>query len=64
MVLQGTWEGPWHSAPSCSCVPAFPPMDPQGLGAPGSALSHPGGSSHPLDLGGMPPNTTQIHWTP
>ncbi|XP_039099682.1 vinexin isoform X1 [Hyaena hyaena] len=35
----------------------------QGLGTPGPALSHPGGSSRSLDLG-TSPNTTQIHWTP
>ncbi|XP_032188029.1 vinexin isoform X2 [Mustela erminea] len=47
---------------------SFPSQEPraqnQGLSTPGSALSHPGGSSHPLDVGGMPPNSTQIHWTP
>uniref|UniRef100_A0A452SJA5 Sorbin and SH3 domain containing 3 n=1 Tax=Ursus americanus TaxID=9643 RepID=A0A452SJA5_URSAM len=46
---------------------SFPTQEPgaqtQGLSTPGSALSHPGGSSRPLDLG-IPPNTTQIHWTP
>ncbi|XP_014652153.1 PREDICTED: vinexin isoform X2 [Ceratotherium simum simum] len=36
----------------------------QSLSTPGSALSHPGGSSRPLDLGTSSPNTTQIHWTP
>ncbi|XP_074211685.1 vinexin isoform X2 [Camelus bactrianus] len=36
----------------------------QSLGTPRSAVSHPGGSSHPLDLGTSSPNTTQIHWTP
>ncbi|KAM5308132.1 vinexin isoform 4-T4 [Glossophaga mutica] len=36
----------------------------QSLGTPGSSLSHPGGSSHPLDLGTSSPHTTQIHWTP
>ncbi|XP_023108263.2 vinexin isoform X4 [Felis catus] len=46
---------------------SFPTQEPraqgQGFGTPGSALSHPGGSSHPVDLG-TSPNTTQIHWTP
>ncbi|XP_004402258.1 PREDICTED: vinexin [Odobenus rosmarus divergens] len=45
---------------------SFPTQEPRTqtqVGTPGSALSHPGGSSRPLDLG-MPPNTTQIHWTP
>ncbi|XP_019322515.2 vinexin isoform X1 [Panthera pardus] len=46
---------------------SFPTQEPrvqgQGLGTPGSALSHPGGSSRPVDLG-TSPNTTQIHWTP
>ncbi|XP_036884578.1 vinexin isoform X3 [Sturnira hondurensis] len=36
----------------------------QSLGTPGSSLSHPGGSSRPLDLGTSSPHTTQIHWTP
>lgn len=63
MLLQGRWGGGHDTLlpPSCLCMPAFPPLDPQST--PGSALSHPGGSSRPLDLG-MPPNTTQIHWTP
>ncbi|XP_029793310.1 vinexin isoform X3 [Suricata suricatta] len=46
---------------------SFPTQEPraqkQGLGTPGSTLSHPGGSSCPLDLGASP-NTTQIHWIP
>ncbi|XP_027453262.2 vinexin isoform X6 [Zalophus californianus] len=44
---------------------SFPTQEPrtQTQSTPGSALSHPGGSSRPLDLG-MPPNTAQIHWTP
>uniref|UniRef100_A0A8C9JB56 Vinexin n=1 Tax=Panthera tigris altaica TaxID=74533 RepID=A0A8C9JB56_PANTA len=46
---------------------SFPTQEPraqgQGLGTPGSALSHPGGSSRPVDLG-TSTNTTQIHWTP
>ncbi|GAB5570237.1 vinexin isoform X2 [Prionailurus iriomotensis] len=46
---------------------SFPTQEPraqgQGFGTPGSALSHPGGSSRPVDLG-TSPNTTQIHWTP
>uniref|UniRef100_A0A8C5P3F3 Sorbin and SH3 domain containing 3 n=1 Tax=Jaculus jaculus TaxID=51337 RepID=A0A8C5P3F3_JACJA len=36
----------------------------QSLSTPGPALSHPRGSSRPLDLGTSSPNTTQIHWTP
>ncbi|XP_062942759.1 vinexin isoform X1 [Cynocephalus volans] len=35
----------------------------QTLSTPGPALSHPRGSSHPLDLGPSP-NSSQIHWTP
>ncbi|XP_037669021.1 vinexin isoform X5 [Choloepus didactylus] len=35
----------------------------QSLGTPGSAVSHPRGSSHPLDLGTSSSKTTQIHWT-
>ncbi|XP_040346245.1 vinexin isoform X4 [Herpailurus yagouaroundi] len=46
---------------------SFPTQEPraqgQGFGTSGSALSHPGGSSRPVDLG-TSPNTTQIHWTP
>lgn len=49
---------------SCLGVPSFPSVDPQRLSSPGSALSHPEGSSHPLDLGTSSPNITQIHWTP
>uniref|UniRef100_F1RMA6 Sorbin and SH3 domain containing 3 n=1 Tax=Sus scrofa TaxID=9823 RepID=F1RMA6_PIG len=36
----------------------------QSLSTPGSALSHPGVSSRPLDQGTSSLNTTQIHWTP
>uniref|UniRef100_A0A8C8YTN9 Vinexin n=1 Tax=Prolemur simus TaxID=1328070 RepID=A0A8C8YTN9_PROSS len=36
----------------------------QSLSTAGPALSHPQGSSRPLDLGVSSPNTTQIHWTP
>ncbi|XP_062055372.1 vinexin isoform X2 [Lepus europaeus] len=36
----------------------------QSLSTPGPALSHPRGSSRPLDLGAPAPHTTQIHWTP
>ncbi|XP_047406450.1 vinexin isoform X2 [Sciurus carolinensis] len=36
----------------------------QTLSTPGPALSHPRGSSRPLDLGVSSPNTMQIHWTP
>ncbi|KAM8764590.1 vinexin isoform 3-T3 [Rhynchonycteris naso] len=47
---------------------SFPTQEPrpqtQGLGTPASSLSHPGGSSRPLDLGHTTPHTTQIHWTP
>nr|XP_019570074.1 PREDICTED: vinexin isoform X2 [Rhinolophus sinicus] len=47
---------------------SFPTQEPrpqtQSLGTPGSAVSHPGGSSRPLDLRTTSPNTTQIHWTP
>lgn len=47
---------------------SFPTQEPrpqtQRLSSPGSALSHPEGSSHPLDLGTSSPNITQIHWTP
>ncbi|XP_036711226.1 vinexin isoform X2 [Balaenoptera musculus] len=46
---------------------SFPTQEPrpqtQSLSTPGSALSHPGGSSRPLELGTSSPNTTQIHWT-
>ncbi|VFV34853.1 sorbin and sh3 domain containing isoform cra_d [Lynx pardinus] len=46
---------------------SFPTQEPraqgQGFGTSGSALSHPGGSSRPVDLG-TSPNSTQIHWTP
>lgn len=50
---------------SGSHVPAFPSVDPQNLGTPGSAPSHPGGTSRLLDMGTSSPNTTtQIHWTP
>ncbi|XP_040098795.1 vinexin isoform X2 [Oryx dammah] len=47
---------------------SFPPQESrpqtQSLSTPGSALSHPGGSSHPLDLGTSSSTTTEIHWTP
>ncbi|XP_020755609.1 vinexin isoform X6 [Odocoileus virginianus] len=47
---------------------SFPPQEPrpqtQSLSTPGSALSHPGGSSHPQDLGTSSSTTTEIHWTP
>uniref|UniRef100_A0A8C3WY12 Vinexin n=1 Tax=Catagonus wagneri TaxID=51154 RepID=A0A8C3WY12_9CETA len=47
---------------------SFPAQEPrpqtQSPGTPGSAPSHAGGSSRPLDLGTSSPNTTQIHWTP
>lgn len=47
---------------------SFPTQEPrpqtQSLSTPGSAVSHPGGSSRSLDLGTSSPNTTQIHWTP
>ncbi|XP_075412650.1 vinexin isoform X2 [Tenrec ecaudatus] len=36
----------------------------QSLSAPTSAVSHPKSASHPLDLGDIPFNATQIHWTP
>ncbi|TKC36069.1 hypothetical protein EI555_020861, partial [Monodon monoceros] len=46
---------------------SFPTQEPrpqtQSLSTLGSALSHPGGSSRPLELGTSSPNTTQIHWT-
>ncbi|XP_024603544.1 vinexin isoform X2 [Neophocaena asiaeorientalis asiaeorientalis] len=46
---------------------SFPTQEPrpqtQSLSTIGSALSHPGGSSRPLELGTSSPNTTQIHWT-
>lgn len=63
-VAPGDVGGHFTSPPSCLHVPVFPPVDPQSLGTPGSALSHPGGPSRPLDLGTSSPNTTQIHWTP
>uniref|UniRef100_A0A8D0WY17 Vinexin n=1 Tax=Sus scrofa TaxID=9823 RepID=A0A8D0WY17_PIG len=47
---------------------SFPAQEPrpqtQSLSTPGSALSHPGVSSRPLDQGTSSLNTTQIHWTP
>ncbi|XP_055000850.1 vinexin isoform X2 [Sorex araneus] len=50
---------------------SFPPHDlrsqtqvPQSLSTPASAVTQPGGSTRPLDLGTSPPSTTQIHWTP
>ncbi|XP_019487121.1 PREDICTED: vinexin isoform X2 [Hipposideros armiger] len=47
---------------------SFPTQEPrpqtQSPGTPGSAVSHPGGSSRSLDLGTSSPSTTQIHWTP
>lgn len=47
---------------------SFPTQEPrlqtQSLSTPGSAVSHPGGSSRSLDLGTSSPSTTQIHWTP
>lgn len=36
----------------------------QSLGTPGPALSHPRGTSRPIDLGTSSPSTTAIHWTP
>ncbi|XP_015328064.1 vinexin isoform X6 [Bos taurus] len=36
----------------------------QSLSTPRSALSHPGGSSHPPDLGTSSSTTSEIHWTP
>nr|KAF6402537.1 sorbin and SH3 domain containing 3 [Rousettus aegyptiacus] len=48
---------------------SYPTQEPrsqtQNLGTPGSAPSHPGGTSRLLDMGTSSPNTTtQIHWTP
>ncbi|XP_052500874.1 vinexin isoform X9 [Budorcas taxicolor] len=47
---------------------SFPPQESrpqtQSLSTSGSALSHPGGSSHPQDLGTSSSTTTEIHWTP
>ncbi|ELK19254.1 Vinexin [Pteropus alecto] len=47
---------------------SYPTQEPrsqtQNLSTPGSALSHPGGTSRLLDMGTSSPNTTQIHWTP
>uniref|UniRef100_A0A452DQB1 Sorbin and SH3 domain containing 3 n=1 Tax=Capra hircus TaxID=9925 RepID=A0A452DQB1_CAPHI len=47
---------------------SFPPQESrpqtQSLSTPGSALSHPGGSSHPQDLGTSSSTTSEIHWTP
>lgn len=36
----------------------------QSLSTPGPALSHPRGTSRPVDLGTSSPSTTAIHWTP
>ncbi|XP_007529182.1 vinexin isoform X4 [Erinaceus europaeus] len=47
---------------------SFPSQDlraqTQSLSTPVTALSQPGGSSHPSDLGLSSSNTSQIHWTP
>lgn len=57
------WVGPFPPPPSCLPV-CLPSCGPQSLSTPGSALSHPGVSSRPLDQGTSSLNTTQIHWTP
>ncbi|XP_013204752.1 vinexin isoform X3 [Microtus ochrogaster] len=36
----------------------------QGLSTPGPTLTHPRGTSRPVDLGASSPSTTEIHWTP
>lgn len=36
----------------------------QNLSTPGPALSHPRGTSRPVDVGASSPSTTEIHWTP
>ncbi|XP_060247377.1 vinexin isoform X7 [Meriones unguiculatus] len=36
----------------------------QNLSTPGPSLSHPRGTSRPVDLGASSPSTTEIHWTP
>ncbi|XP_053434527.1 vinexin isoform X1 [Nycticebus coucang] len=41
-----------------------PPVNPQNIRTLDPALSHPRGTSHPLDVGASSTNTSQIHWTP
>ncbi|XP_007949014.1 vinexin [Orycteropus afer afer] len=47
---------------------SFPTQEPkpqtQSLSTPRSALPHPRGTGHPLEVGASSSNTTQIHWTP
>ncbi|XP_055283680.1 vinexin [Moschus berezovskii] len=52
----------WHAAHLHLSTRSRPQT--QSLSTPGSALSHPGSSSHPLDLGTSSSSTTEIHWTP
>uniref|UniRef100_A0A8C6RAE5 Vinexin n=1 Tax=Nannospalax galili TaxID=1026970 RepID=A0A8C6RAE5_NANGA len=60
----GGWTSPRRSGfPFPMPIQELRPQT-QSLSTTGPALSHPQGTSHPMELGASSPSTTEIHWTP